>query len=74
MTTKSLTPHEHKLFTELFTRVRLSIEAVVCLHTELEHDFAARYDLTGDETFKQAFDNIHSVQPPILPGSIGQTQ
>jgi hypothetical protein len=66
MITRTLTPHDHKLFTELFTRVRLSIETVERLHTSIEHDFAALYDLTGDETFLRAYESIHSVPNPIL--------
>jgi len=36
MIPKTLSPHEHKLFTEILTRVRLGIRAVELLHVSLE--------------------------------------
>lgn len=58
---RTLTPHQHKLFSELMTRVRLGISGIEQLHVSLEHDFAALYDLTGDPVFQRAFDQLHSV-------------
>jgi hypothetical protein len=66
MMTKTLSPHEHKLFTEIFCRVRLGVYALELLHVELEDDFHKLYDLTGDETFRRAFENLHSVPRPIV--------
>jgi hypothetical protein len=72
MMTKTLSPHEHKLFTESLTRVRLRIREFEMLHFELENDFAALYELTGDETFRRAFDTLYSVQHPILHQGLPQ--
>jgi len=68
--TRTLSPHEHKLFTE--KRVRLGMRALELLHVELEDDFRTLYDLTGDETFKRAFDNLHSVPRPIVHQGLSQ--
>jgi hypothetical protein len=54
VTSRYLAPHEHKFFTELFSRVKQSIQTIESLHVSLEHDFAALYDLTGDDTFRRA--------------------
>jgi hypothetical protein len=69
---RTLSPHEHKLFTELFTRVRLSIQTIECLHTQIEHDFQEFYSLTGDETFQRAYENIHSVPHPLIHQGLPQ--
>jgi hypothetical protein len=66
MTIKTLSPHGHKLFSELLIEVRLGICALESLHSELEHNFAQLYDLIGDETFKRAFETLHSVPHPLL--------
>jgi hypothetical protein len=64
--TRHLTPHEHKLFTEIFCRVKLGVLALEMLHVELEDDFRTLYDLTGDPVFRQAYENLHSVPHPIV--------
>jgi len=74
MTHKTLSPHQHKLCTEILTRVRLGVRALELLHIELEDDFATLYDLTGHPAFKRASDTLsrqrsdtlHSAPHPIL--------
>jgi hypothetical protein len=63
--TKTLSPHEHKLFTKI-TRVRLGVRALELLHVELEADFRMLYDLTGNETFRRACDTLHSAPHPLM--------
>jgi len=72
MTPRTLSPHEHKLFTEIFTRVRLGIRALEMLHVELEDDFHTLYRLTGDPVFQRAYENLHSVLRPIVHQGLPQ--
>jgi hypothetical protein len=72
MMTKALSPHEHKLFTELLTRVRLGVQVLELLHSDLEYEFARLYQLTGDEIFRRAFDTLHSAPHPLIHQGIPQ--
>ena len=65
MNTRSLTPHQHKLLTEILTRVRLGVRALELLHIELEEDFATLYDLTGNPVFLRASETLHSAPHPF---------
>jgi hypothetical protein len=66
MIPKRLTPHEHKLYSEILTRVRLGVHALEMLHVELEDDFAQLYRLTGNPVFQRAYENLHSVPHPLV--------
>jgi hypothetical protein len=70
--TRTLSPHEHELFTEIFTRVKLGIQALEMLHIELEDDFHTLYRLTGDPVFQRACDTLHSVPHPLIHQGIPQ--
>ena len=72
MITKTLTPHQHKLLTEILTRVRLGVRALELLHIELEDDFHTLYELTGDPIFKRAYENLHSVPHPLVHQGLPQ--
>jgi len=63
---KTLSPHEHKLLTEILTRVRFGVRALEMLHVELEDDFATLYDLTGHPAFARARDTLHSTPHPFM--------
>jgi hypothetical protein len=63
---KALSPHEHKLYTEILTRVRLGVRALELLHIELQDDFATLYSLTGDPVFARARDTLNAPHP-IFP-------
>ena len=66
MTHKTLSFHQHKLCTEILTRVRLGVRALELLHVELEDDFATLYDLTGHPAFKRASETLHSTPHPLM--------
>jgi hypothetical protein len=70
--TRHLTPHEHKLFTEIFCRVRLGVYALEMFHIELEDDFHKLYDLTGNPVFKRASETLHSAPHPLIHQGISQ--
>ena len=72
MTPKPLTPHQHKLCTEILTRVRLGVRALEMLHIELEDDFHKLYDLTGHPAFKRASETLHSAPHPLLHQGLPQ--
>ena len=72
MITKTLTPHQHKLLTEILTRVRLGVRALELLHIELEDDFAKLYDLTGNPVFLRASQTLHSAPHPLTHQGIHQ--
>jgi hypothetical protein len=65
---RHLSPHEHKLFTEILTRVRLGVTALEMLHGALEEDFATLYQLTGNPVFERARDTLHSTPHPLHHG------
>ena len=74
MITRHLTPHQHKLLTEILTRVRLGVRALELLHIELEEDFATLYDLTGNPVFRRASDTLHSTPHPLIHHHQGISQ
>jgi hypothetical protein len=69
---RTLSPHEHKLFTEIFCRVKIGIHALELLHIELEDDFHTLYELTGDPIFQRAYENLHSVPHPLVHHGLPQ--
>jgi hypothetical protein len=72
MITKTLSPHQHKLYSEILTRVRLGVRALELLHIGLEEDFATLYDLTGHQVFARARDALHSAPHPLIHQGIPQ--
>ena len=69
---RTLSPHEHKLFTEIFCRVKIGVHALELLHIELEDDFAKLYDLTGNPVFLRASQTLHSAPHPLTHQGIHQ--
>jgi hypothetical protein len=64
--TRQLTPHQHKLYSEILCRVRLGVCALEMLHVELEDDFHTLYRLTGNPLFKRASETLHSAPHPLV--------
>jgi hypothetical protein len=72
VTTRHLTPHEYKLYSEILCRVRLGVTALEMLHYELEDDFAQLYKLTGNPIFLRASETLHSTPHPLFHQGIPQ--